>query len=55
MSDQGKQELLQMWDRADALDREHFLIVLADEVEGDLPPHIAERVAEARRRIAEQS
>ena len=53
--DQGKAELCKMWDQASELEQAQMLVLLADAIEGDIPPEVAEIVAEARQRIAEES
>lgn len=53
--DQGKAELCKMWDEASELQQAKMLVVLAGAIESDIPPEVAEIVAEARQRIAEES
>ena len=53
--DKGKGELCKLWDQASELEQAKLLVLLAEAIEGDIPPEVAEIVVEARRRIEEQS
>jgi hypothetical protein len=55
MTDQYKAELCKLWDQASETEQAQMLVLLADAIEGDIPSEVADIIAEARQRIAEES
>jgi hypothetical protein len=51
--DQDRQEFIELWSQLDERRQAEMLVMLADAIEGDIPPEVAEMVERARRKVAE--